>query len=335
MKNKKILIICIISLVSLSLIGISVIFLLKNNNNNNGNTQNNVINTQEVENIENSESDNTTNSNDIDNDDEVIEKKEESKNTKSIEINNIEKNEKNTPKKTNSSEDTKVKNNTTNNQKNDTSNKNNDNSQPTLQVTIISEEEVKDDEVTTKYGTKIITTKTYKVINYSDGTTKKNYINSKTTYDKSTFNATTNDLKNEASTVSANNKSIYNEVVTYVNEYRAEANVNPIVLDDSLSLAATIRAIEIAYSSDIASISHTRPDGRTCFTVMDDLSISKGFYYGENIAAGYSTASSVAKGWYSSPGHRANMENNTYTNIGVGMYELGGIRFWVQLFTAH
>lgn len=327
MKNKKILIICIISLVSLSLIGISVVFLLKNNNNN-GNTQNNVINTQEVENIENSESDNTTNNNDVDNDDEVIEKNEESKKNNKIETNNIINNKNNTSNNTVSTKDTKVENNTTNNQ-------NNDNSQPTLQVTIISEEEVKEDEVITKYGTKIITTKTYKVINYSDGTNKKNYINSKTTYDKSTFNATTNDLKNEASTVSANNKSIYNEVVTYVNEYRAEANVNPIVLDDSLSLAATIRAIEIAYSSDIASISHTRPDGRTCFTVMDDLSISKGFYYGENVAAGYSTASSVAKGWYSSPGHRANMEHSTYTNIGVGMYELGGIRFWVQLFTAH
>ena len=60
---------------------------------------------------------------------------------------------------------------------------------------------------------------------------------------------------------------------------------------------------------------------------------------GENIAAGYMTAQEVVDGWMNSPGHRENILNPNYTEIGVGYYYLEndtGIinynRYWSQSF---
>jgi uncharacterized protein YkwD len=40
--------------------------------------------------------------------------------------------------------------------------------------------------------------------------------------------------------------------------------------------------------------------------------------YGENIAAGYTTPQSVFNAWLASAGHRANIEDSTWTHHGVG-----------------
>lgn len=181
-----------------------------------------------------------------------------------------------------------------------------------------------------KYGTKKIKAITYNVIKYDDGSIEKNYSYDKTYYDKSGYNASTNDLLSEAKTVASQNRSIYQEVVGYVNGYRSAAGVEQITLDDELSVAATVRALEMAYSS--GGMSHTRPNGSDCFTIFDELNINYMFGLGENVAAGQTTASMVAQSWYNSPGHRANMEYSVFTKIGIGMYELGGTKYWVQLF---
>jgi fibronectin type 3 domain-containing protein len=95
--------------------------------------------------------------------------------------------------------------------------------------------------------------------------------------------------------------------------------------DYELEAAAMQRAAEIALS-----FSHTRPDGTTCFTVSD-------YTYGENIAAGYTTAASAFEGWqetnedYSGQGHRRNMLGN-YTTVGVGHVYYQGVHYWVQEF---
>lgn len=39
-------------------------------------------------------------------------------------------------------------------------------------------------------------------------------------------------------------------------------------------------------------------------------------------------------GWMNSDGHRANILNKNYKNIGVGYYQdANGVNYWVQLFT--
>jgi uncharacterized protein YkwD len=41
--------------------------------------------------------------------------------------------------------------------------------------------------------------------------------------------------------------------------------------------------------------------------------------YGENVARGYRTAQAVMNGWMNSPGHRANILNSQFVNVGIGV----------------
>ena len=51
---------------------------------------------------------------------------------------------------------------------------------------------------------------------------------------------------------------------------------------------------------------------------------------GENIAMGYSSAQKVMQGWMNSSGHRANILNPSFTQIGVGYVADG--HYWTQQF---
>jgi uncharacterized protein YkwD len=54
---------------------------------------------------------------------------------------------------------------------------------------------------------------------------------------------------------------------------------------------------------------------------------------GENIAKGRLSASAVVQGWMNSPGHRANILSNNYTQIGIGLAtDSTGTNYWTQMF---
>lgn len=121
---------------------------------------------------------------------------------------------------------------------------------------------------------------------------------------------------------STDGMSFAEEVLYYCNIEREKAGVSPLALDETLCSAAAVRANEIT-----GTFSHTRPDGRKCFTAMDDI----GYSYraaGENIAAGFSTAKDVVEGWMNSPGHKANILSTKYNRLGVGRSGDS----WVQMF---
>ena len=203
----------------------------------------------------------------------------------------------------------------------------------TTKKTIVKEEKIEEKELLeTKYGVDKNKVIVYNVITYSDNTIDKVKKSENYKLDYSGYNATTTDLMEEARSVSNSNMSTYNEVVAKVNEYRQEAGVNSITLDNNLCLAATIRAMELAYANKFA---HTRPNGKSFSSILKDLNIS---YYtaGENIAAGQTSVSAVTKSWYDSAGHRENMENKEFSKIGVGKYRLPYSKwntYWVQIFT--
>ena len=117
-------------------------------------------------------------------------------------------------------------------------------------------------------------------------------------------------------------------VVELVNEERAKAGLNPLILQENITEAAQVRAIET-----VTSFSHTRPDGRHFTTALKEAGVSyRGA--GENIAWGQKTPEQVMNGWMNSAGHRANILNEKYTSIGVGYYQNGsGVNYWTQLFT--
>ncbi len=116
------------------------------------------------------------------------------------------------------------------------------------------------------------------------------------------------------------------KVVKLVNEERAKQGLPALEIDESVQACANVRAKEI-----VKSFSHTRPDGRSCFTALSEGGVSYR-YAGENIAYGYNSAKAVMTGWMNSSGHRANILSKNFTKIGVGYYEKNGVKYWTQFF---
>lgn len=117
-------------------------------------------------------------------------------------------------------------------------------------------------------------------------------------------------------------------IVELVNEERAKAGINPLTLQENVTEAAQVRAVECE-----TLFSHTRPNGTSFSTALKEAGVSyRGA--GENIAWGQKTPEQVMQGWMNSAGHRANILNEKYTTIGVGYYQnAAGVNYWSQLFT--
>lgn len=144
----------------------------------------------------------------------------------------------------------------------------------------------------------------------------------------STINETDTEIVHSEVTEMESNKNgdYLQQVVDLVNAERAKENLPALTMTDELKGAAQVRAGELAQS-----YSHTRPDGRSCFSVLEEFGISYRSA-GENIAAGYPSPESVVYAWMKSSGHRANIMNPDFNCIGVG-YCSGDMPYWVQLFT--
>ncbi len=77
-----------------------------------------------------------------------------------------------------------------------------------------------------------------------------------------------------------------------------------------------------------SEISHDNFNAR--FEELQQKVAAKGA--GENVAAGYPTASSVMDGWLNSAGHKANIEGN-FTHIGIAaIKDAQGRYYFTQLF---
>ncbi|WP_018548743.1 CAP domain-containing protein [Streptomyces sp. LaPpAH-108] len=116
------------------------------------------------------------------------------------------------------------------------------------------------------------------------------------------------------------------QVVQLVNAERAKVGCSPLTVNAELTKAAQ------AHSDDMAAhqnMSHTGSDGSD-----PGARITAAGYqwnaYGENVAYGYSTPAEVMAGWMASPGHRENILNCSYKEIGVGLAQPGS--YWTQDF---
>ncbi len=115
------------------------------------------------------------------------------------------------------------------------------------------------------------------------------------------------------------------QVLILLNEIRVENNLNPFYTTDALQAAATERSEEC-----LTEFAHTRPDGSSCFTILDEYDI---FYMsaGENIAYGQQTPQQVVNSWMASEGHRNNILSTSYSYVGIGVAEDTQYA-WVNLF---
>ena len=116
------------------------------------------------------------------------------------------------------------------------------------------------------------------------------------------------------------------QVVRLVNEIRQENGLQPLKANWELARVARYKSQDM---KDNRYFSHTSPTYGSPFQMIKAFGLSYRTA-GENIAKGYATPQAVVNGWMNSSGHRANILNASYKQIGVG-YVAGG-NYWTQMF---
>ena len=120
--------------------------------------------------------------------------------------------------------------------------------------------------------------------------------------------------------------SYESEVIRLVNEIRQQNGLRPLAANWELSRVARYKSQDMR---DNGYFSHNSPTYGTPFQMLSAFGLSYRTA-GENIAKGYASPQAVVNGWMNSSGHRANILNASYTQIGVGYVSRGN--YWTQLF---
>lgn len=130
-------------------------------------------------------------------------------------------------------------------------------------------------------------------------------------------------------TVSGAQTGFESDMLKQVNAQRAKNGQSALTLNQTLCASARVRAAEIAKDG---CFSHTRPDGSGCFTAINGVSYRTA---GENIAMGtwgYFGVDKIMDRWMNSEGHRANILNGNFSEVGFGCVVVNGNGYWVQIF---
>jgi uncharacterized protein YkwD len=130
----------------------------------------------------------------------------------------------------------------------------------------------------------------------------------------------------------ANNASLSSQVLSLINQHRAQMGLSQLVISPTLSGAAIWKARHMAAYNYMAHDDPAPPVARTTADRIATCGYRSGGW-GENIAYGYTTAQSVVDAWLASPGHKANIENPSYVSTGIGAAPsaANGV-FWAQDF---
>jgi len=123
------------------------------------------------------------------------------------------------------------------------------------------------------------------------------------------------------------------EVLNLVNKERQANGLAPLTRAVELDRAAQKFAV---YMGEAGFFSHNGPDGSTPASRIKAEGYN-GTTWGENIAAGQRTPEAVMNAWMNSSGHRANILNANFKEIGIGCATVSGSPmgiYWVQDFGA-
>lgn len=116
------------------------------------------------------------------------------------------------------------------------------------------------------------------------------------------------------------------EVVRLVNEIRVQNGLKELTHNWELSRVARYKSQDMR---DNKYFSHTSPTYGSPFQMIKSFGITYRSA-GENIAKGQRTPQAVVDAWMNSSGHRANILNSSFTQIGVGYVADGN--YWTQMF---
>jgi uncharacterized protein YkwD len=104
------------------------------------------------------------------------------------------------------------------------------------------------------------------------------------------------------------------EVISLINAERAKESLAGLTIQSQLTTAARNHSDDMSCND---FFSHNSPTSGSPF----DRISAAGYSYswaGENIAAGHGTPSALVEGWMDSQGHRDNILNANFTQIGIG-----------------
>ena len=176
------------------------------------------------------------------------------------------------------------------------------------------------------------TTQSVKPTYTTEATTESTTQSVKPTYTtEATTESTTQkvtETSTETTTASANvNSSTAKELLNLVNKARAENGLSALTLNSNLSAVAQKKAEDMKNNN---YFSHTSPTYGSPFDMIKNAGINYKTA-GENIAKGQKTAEAVFNAWMNSSGHRANILNSRFTQMGIGVTD-GSNKYWSQMF---
>ncbi|MEM7647928.1 MAG: CAP domain-containing protein [Cyanobacteria bacterium P01_A01_bin.70] len=131
------------------------------------------------------------------------------------------------------------------------------------------------------------------------------------------------------------NNTFILEVINLTNNFRIQNGLSPLSVDTDLTEAAQYHSQNMATADffDHRDPANQNPRDRAIRFGYESRSV------GENIAAGQLTPQAVFNAWLNSPGHRRNMLNANWNEIGVGYYyqqnDTGSVNYrayWTQVF---
>lgn len=120
--------------------------------------------------------------------------------------------------------------------------------------------------------------------------------------------------------------SFEQRVIELTNQKRVQNGLKPLTANWELSRVARYKSQDM---HDKRYFSHTSPTYGSPFDMIKNFGISYRAA-AENIAKGQTTPEAVVNSWWNSEGHRKNMLNSSYTQIGVGYVSDGN--YWTQMF---
>ncbi|MEU1285165.1 CAP domain-containing protein [Kitasatospora sp. NPDC005856] len=120
------------------------------------------------------------------------------------------------------------------------------------------------------------------------------------------------------------------QVVDLVNVERTKAGCGPVSSETRLTNAAQSHSDDMA---DRNYFDHASPEGYHADHRIEVAGYSWSSW-GENIARGQKDPAAVMNSWMNSPGHRANILNCSFTQLGVGVRTGNNGPWWTQVFAS-
>ncbi|WP_419726957.1 CAP domain-containing protein [Terrisporobacter petrolearius] len=141
--------------------------------------------------------------------------------------------------------------------------------------------------------------------------------------------STDNNTSNNNQSTTGSFSNFQKEVTRLVNVERSKRGLSELAFNSQLSNVATLKSQDMINKN---YFSHTSPTYGSPFDMMKQFNISYKAA-GENIAMGQKTPVDVVNAWMNSQGHRENILNPNFTDIGVGVAKSSnGTLYWTQMF---